>query len=133
MAALVALALPASAQAVSIEEAMDLLKILATSADSSGQIACREVDIAIKLKKQGFSVDSKAKLAWACTPPQARQYSYEGKLVVCSDQSLFKEGGSVAFVRRGGKSALVLNPPNLERCGVKLPEDLLRAAVKVSD
>jgi hypothetical protein len=130
--ALVALApRPLSAEGVSVEEAAKFLLILASSAGSEGRVACKEMDMAMQLKKREISVDAKANLAWAFTPEQTKFYAGQGKLVVCNSRKLLTDGGSIAFERASGRLTIFYHPANLERSGVHLPESFLRGAVKI--
>jgi hypothetical protein len=128
--ACLALAAPARAQDLGMDQVASYLLIVAASAGSEGRVACREMDMAIQLKKRGVSVDAKANVAWAFTAPQARDYAQEGKLVICTRRSLFAEGGAIAFERVGGRLTVFVSRGNLERSGVKLPESFLRGAVQ---
>lgn len=128
--ACLALVAPAQAQDLGLDQVASYLLIVAASAGSEGRVACREMDMALQLKKRGVSVDARANVAWAFTGAQARDYAQEGKLVVCTRRSLFGEGGTVAFERVGGRLVVFVNKANLERSGVKLPESFLRGAVQ---
>lgn len=124
-------AMPLSAEGVSVEEAAKFLLILASSAGSEGRIACREMDMAMQLKKREVSVDAKANVAWAFTPEQTRFYAGQGKLVVCNNRKLFTDGGAVAFERANGRLTIFYNQANLDKSGVHLPDSILRGAVKI--
>jgi len=124
-------ALPLPAEEVSVEDAAKYLLILATSAGSEGRIACKEMDMAMQLKKREIAVDAKANVAWSFTPEQTRFYAGQGKLVVCNSRKLFPDGGAIAFERANGRLTVFYNPGNLERSGVRLPESFLRGAVKI--
>jgi hypothetical protein len=125
------LASPLAAEGVPVEEAAKFLLILASSAGSEGRIACREMDMAMQLKKREISVDARANVAWAFTAEQTKFFSAQGKLVVCSSRKLFQEGGAIAFERANGRLTVFYHPGNLERSGVRLPESMLRVAVKI--
>jgi len=114
-----------------VEEAAKFLLILASSAGSEGRVACKEMDMAMQLKKREISVDAKANVAWAFTPEQTRFYSGQGKLVVCNSRKLFTDGAAIAFERTNGRLTVFYHPTNLERSGVRLPDSFLRGAVKI--
>jgi hypothetical protein len=118
------------AQSVSAEEAVKFLLILASAANSEGRVACKELDMAMQLKKREISVDAKANVAWAFTPEQTRFYAGQNKLVVCSSRKFFTEGGAIAFERANGRLTIFYNPANLEKSGIRIPDSFLRGAVK---
>ena len=118
------------AQGISVEEATKYLVILAASAGSEGRVACKELDMVVRLKKQGISVDAKANIAWAFSPDQAKFYAEGNKLVVCNTRKLFASGSAVAFERINGRLTVFVHKENLERTGVKLPDSFLQSAVK---
>lgn len=122
--------LPLSAEGVSVEDAARFLLILASSAGSEGRVACKELDMAMQLKKREISVDARANVAWAFTAEQTKFFSGQGKLVVCNSRKLFMDGGSIAFERTNGRLTVFYHPANLERSGIHLPESFLRGAVK---
>jgi hypothetical protein len=130
-ALVVLVAMPLTAEGVSVEEAAKYLLIMATSAGSEGRVACKELDMVIQLKKQEISVDAKANVAWAFTPAQTKFYLGEKKLVVCSSRKLFADGGAIAFERINGRLTVFYHPANLQKSGIHLPESFLRTAVKV--
>jgi hypothetical protein len=119
------------AEGVPVEEAARFLLILASAAHSDGRIACKEMDMAVQLKKRDISVDARANVAWAFTPEQTRFYAGQNKLVVCSSRKFIPEGAAIAFERTNGRLTIFYNPANLEKCGVQLPDTFLRGAVKI--
>ena len=122
--------LPLPAEGVSVEEAAKFLLILASSAGSEGRVACKEMDMAMQLKKREISVDAKANVAWAFNPAQTKFYLGEKKLVVCNSRKLFANGGAIAFERVNNRLVIFYNQVNLEKSGVHLPDSFLRSAVK---
>ena len=125
------LASPARAEGLPVELAAKYLLIVAEAAGSTGRVACREMDMAMYLKKQGISVDAKASTAWAFTAAQARDYGAEGKFVVCNERKLLAEGGCLAFEKVSGRILVFVHQANLARSGVKLPDSILNGAVKI--
>lgn len=121
-----------SGEALSTSELAGFLKPLSANAGSPGRIACKDVDMAMALKKQGISLDPRASAAWATTTEQVKTYLGEGKFVICPDPKLLEEGASLAIVRRQGHPVLLLHAKNAKTSGVQLSDNLMKIAQLVN-
>lgn len=107
------------------------LRLLSTHAGSPGRIACRDLDMAASLKKQGISTDPRAPLAWAANAEQVKAFASEGKLVVCGDPALLPLGAALVITREGSRTSLLLHARHAQASGVPLSDAILKVARQV--
>ncbi|BDU72997.1 hypothetical protein [Mesoterricola silvestris] len=107
---------------------MPFLKVVSASAGAPGRIACRDLDLAMRMKQLGLSPDAKAPVAWAATADQLRDYLAEGKLVVAGDAALLEAGAGVAIVLEKGKPTILVNTRNVQASGIVLSDAFLKIA-----
>jgi hypothetical protein len=117
--------------AISTTELSAYLKAVAVNGGCSGRIACRDVDLAMKLKKNGVSVDPRSSVAWASTIDQACKFRDEHKFVICSNPDFLEVGACLAIFREHGKPVFILNLKNYKASGIQLPDTLMKL-VKIS-
>jgi len=122
------LSLSAAEPQISPGELSPFLRVIANSAGCPGRIACRDIDEAMQLKKDGLSPDAKAPVAWAASPAQIKAYLAEGKLVVSGDPASFKEGASIVIAKEHGKPVVVIDTRNAAASGVTLSDALMKIA-----
>lgn len=122
--------LTTSAPALSPHEMIPFLRVISASlgAANAGRVACRDIDVAMQLKKDGLSPDAKAPLAFAASDGQIKDYLAEGKLVVVASELGFKSGAGIAIYRDAGKPVMVVNLKNASAAGFTLSDALLKIA-----
>ena len=125
---LLLLGLANPAARVAPAELSPFLRVITAGAGAPGRIACRDIDEAMQLKKDGLSPDAKAPVAWAATPAQVKAYLAEGKLVVSGDPADFKAGASVVITREHGKALMIIDSKNAASSGVPLSDTLMKIA-----
>jgi len=113
---------------VSFTELSQYLKVIASNGGFPGQIACRDVNISMRLKKHGISVDFRSSVAWASTIDQVCKFRDERKFVICSDPEFLEFGACMAIIREHGKPVLMLNRKNYKASGYLLPDIILKEA-----
>jgi len=104
------------------------LKLIGSNAGCPGRIACRDVDVAMQLKKDGISVDSRSIVAWASTENQVTAFTESNKFVICANPEFLQKGACLAIFRERGKIILVLNIKNARATGIQLSPDLIKVA-----
>ncbi len=109
-------------------ELTPFLKVVTASAGAPGRIACRDMDLAMALKKGGVSPDAKAPVAWAANREQLKDFLAEGKLVVAGDAALLAAGAAVAIVQEKGRPVILVDARNVQASGVTLSDALLKIA-----
>lgn len=117
---------------LSASEIAGYLRLISTQAQSPGRVACRDLDMALQLKKAGISTDPRSTVAWAANAEQARAFQGEGKLVICSDRSLVGSGAALVLEQEGGKIRLLIHLGHAKASGVALSDTLLKAARPLS-
>ena len=120
--------LSTSAPHISPSELSPFLKVITASAGAPGRIACRDIDEAMQLKKDGLSPDAKSPVAWAANSNQIKAYLAEGKLVVSSDTEDFKAGVSIVIAKENGKPVVFIHTQNAAASGVPLSDALMKIA-----
>lgn len=113
---------------ISPGELSPFLRVISSSAGCPGRIACRDIDEAMQMKKDGLSPDAKAPVAWAANPAQIKAYLAEGKLVVSGDPAAFKEGVSIVIAKEHGKPVVLIDTRNATASGVTLSDALMKIA-----
>lgn len=113
---------------LSIAELAKYLRLVASNAGCPGRIACKDVDIAMQLKKDGISVDARSSVAWASSGEQVRTFLEEHKFIICSDPEFLQRGASLAIFHEQGKLVLALHMKNARATGVQLSPDLIKVA-----
>ncbi|BDU76952.1 YfiR family protein [Mesoterricola sediminis] len=121
-------ALNAAPPAIAPAELIPFLKVISVSAGAPGRVACRDLDLAMALKKGGISPDAKAPLAWAANRSQLEAYLAEGKLVIAGDPALLDAGAAIAIAREAGRPVLLIHSRNLAASGVGVSDALLKIA-----
>ena len=116
----------ASAPVVPSGELAPFLRVITSSAGAPGRIACRDIDLAMALKKEGLSPDAKSPVAWAASTGQLKAYLAEGKLVVGGEQAMLAEGAGIVIVKEKGKPAILVSLKNVAASGVTLSDALLK-------
>ena len=109
-------------------ELTPFLRVISASMGAPGRVACKDIDLSMQLKKDGLSPDAKAPMAFAVSPAQIKTYLADGKLVVCGEEALLKEGASIAIFKEGGKSVMVVSLKNASASGFTLSDTLLKIA-----
>jgi hypothetical protein len=118
-ASMVAGDLPADVQA-------KFIKILASSANSAGKVACKDATVAAELGKIGISADAGSKVAWAGSDAEVASLKGAGKLVICGKLEWLPKGGSIAIIEEGGKPQIYLHMGNIAASGVTLSDAVLK-------
>jgi len=118
----------AGATPVSAAELTPFLKVITSSAGAPGRIACRDIDLAMQLKKDGLSPDAKSPVAWAASASQLASYLAEGKLVVAGDAAMLNQGAAIAIIKEQGKPVILVNAKNVAASGVTLSDALMKIA-----
>ena len=112
---------------VSAGELTPFLKVISASAGTPGRIACRDLDLAMELKKSGLSPDAKAPVAWAANENQLKAFLAEGKLVIGGDPAMLAQGAGIAIVKsKAGKPEILVNAKNVAAAGITLSDALLK-------
>lgn len=111
--------LPADVQA-------KFVKILASSANSAGKVACKDAAVAAELGKLGVGADSASKVAWAGNEGEVAALKAAGKLVICGKLEWLPKGGSIAIIEEGGKPQIYLHMGNIAASGVTLSDAVLK-------
>jgi len=127
-ALILSIALATAAPQLSPAERDPFLRVLSAGAGAPGRIACKDIDQAMQMKKDGLSPDAKAPVAWAANAAQIKDYLAEGKLVVSGDPADFKAGASIVITREHGKPALIIDSRNAAASGVTLSDTVLKIA-----
>jgi hypothetical protein len=117
-----------TAEQITPGELSPFLRVISSAAGAPGRIACRDIDEAMQLKKDGLSPDAKAPVAWAANLAQLKAYQAEGKLVVSADPASLKEGASILITREHGKPVVVIDTRNATATGVPLSDALMKIA-----
>lgn len=122
------LGLPTAAPRLSPAELSPFLKVISAGAGAPGRVACRDIDEAIQMKKDGLSPDAKAPVAWAANAAQIKAYLAEGKLVVTGDPADFEAGASIVVTRESGKPVLIIDNRNAAASGIALSDTVMKIA-----
>lgn len=117
-----------SASDLSVQDLAGFLKAISANAGSPGRIACRDVDMAMALKRSGISTDVRSIAAWAVDASQTRAYASEGKFIICPSPALLREGASLAILREQGHPVLILHAGHAKASGVQLSDSLMKIA-----
>jgi len=88
----------AGAHSVASFELAPFLRVITSSAGTPGRIACRDIDLAMALKKEGLSPDAKSPVATAANTGQLKAFLAEGKLVVGGVSAKLAEGAGIVIV-----------------------------------
>lgn len=115
-------------QALTASDLAGYLRLISTQANSPGRVACKDLDMAMQLKKVGISTDPRSTVAWASSAEEARAFRSEGKLVIGADQALVSAGAALVLVAEGGQVRLLIHLPSAKASGIPLSDALLRAA-----
>jgi len=120
----------AATPALTPSELSPFLRVISASLgpEAAGRVACRDIDVAMQLKKDGLSPDAKAPLAFAVSAAQIKAYLEESKLVVCGDEHGLKEGAAIALFKQAGKPVMAVSVKNANAAGIKLSDALLKIA-----
>ena len=119
-----ALCAPPSAPSVAILAAH--LKRLSALAGLPDRIACRDVDMAMALKREGIGIDPRSPVAWAATAAQTRAFRAEGRFVVCADPTLLPEGAALVLRLQGGQLRMDLHRAHAVASGLPLNDAFLK-------
>jgi hypothetical protein len=122
------LSLSSAEPQISPSELSPFLRVISSAAGCPGRIACRDIDEAMQMKKDGLSPDAKAPVAWAASPAQIKAYLAEGKLVVSGDPAAFKDGVSIVVAKEHGKPVVVIDTRNAAASGITLSDALMKIA-----
>lgn len=117
-ASLLAGDLPADVQA-------KFIKILASSANAGGKVACKDSAVAAELGKIGINTDPESKVAWAGSEGEVASLK-SSKLVICGKLEWLPKGGAIAVVEEGGKPQIYLHMGNIAASGVTLSDAVLK-------
>jgi len=109
--AAVTVAAPAAQPRMSIQELSGFIKVITYSVGeaSRGRIDCLDDDVAAQLQKSGVTVDPSAPVAYAENLVQVRTFEAQGKLVICNDKALLKEGATIAGGEGAGKPVIYIH------------------------
>jgi hypothetical protein len=118
---------------MTLHELTGFVKVVSNSVGeaSKGKVDCLDAKIADELQKSGVAVDPTAKVAFADNVVQVRTLDSMGKLVICADKSLFKEGATIAVVKEDGKPAIYVDSTHkvaLAKSGIVLSDTFLKMA-----
>lgn len=102
------------------------VKILASSANSAGKVACKDSGLTAELSKIGVNNDASSKVAWADSEAEVVSLKGAGKLVICGKLEWLPKGGSVAVVEEAGKPQIYLHMGNIAASGVTLSDAVLK-------
>jgi hypothetical protein len=127
-ACIVLLGLSTAAPHITPAELSPFLRVISAGAGAPGRIACKDIDEAMQMKKDGLSPDAKAPVAWAANLAQIKAYLAEGKLVVSGDPADFKEGVGIVITREHGKPEVIIDTKNAAASGVPLSDTLMKIA-----
>lgn len=125
---LCAMAMPMSAGELPPALAAKLVALVIKSANDGMRVACKAGDMAGELSKLGIENNPSAKIAWASSSEEARMYALQGKCVIVADPKFLPIGGALAVFEDGGKPKMMVNSKNLQKSGVSLSDQILRAA-----
>jgi len=107
------------------------LKILASSANSPGKVACRDAALAAKFPEAGLAEDPSSRVAWAGSEAEVKSLKMAGKLVICGRLEWLQTGGSIAVVEEAGKPQIYLHMGNIAASGVTLSDAVLKIGKKL--
>ena len=98
-------------------ELSGFLKVITSSVGEAnrGRIDCLDDKVAEELQKNGVALDPAAKVAYADSLVQVRTFESMGKLVVCSDKALLREGATIAVVKEDGKPVIYIHNGNRQK------------------
>ncbi len=116
---------------LSPDQQAKFIKILASSAGSTGKVACRDAALAGELAKLGMASDPGAKVAWAGSEAEVKALKAAGKLVICGKLEWLAAGGSIAIVEEGGKPQIILSMGNIAASGITLSDAVLKIGKKL--
>ena len=125
-ALILSIALATAAPQLSPAERDPFLRVLSAGAGAPGRIACKDIDQAMQMKKDGLSPDAKAPVAWAANAAQIKDYLAEGKLVVTGEAGLLAAGAGVAIVLEKGRPVILVHAKHVQASGVTLSDALLK-------
>jgi len=108
------------------------IKILASSAGSTGKVACKDAALAGELAKMGMANDAGAKVAWAASEAEVKSLKAAGKLVICGKLEWLAAGGGIAIVEEGGKPQIILSMGNIAASGITLSDAVLKIGKKLN-
>ncbi|MBV5350235.1 hypothetical protein JZU71_03585, partial [bacterium] len=101
------------------------VKLLSSSANSAGKVACKDGAMAGELAKLGVNADGSSKVAWAASEGEVRSLKGAGKLVLCGRLEWLPAGGAIAIVEEGGKPQIYLHMGNIAASGISLSDTIL--------
>ncbi|MDP2876941.1 MAG: hypothetical protein Q8O00_12215 [Holophaga sp.] len=107
------------------------VKLLSSSANSAGKVACKDGGMAGELAKLGVNADGGSKVAWAASEAEVRSLKSAGKLVLCGKLEWLPAGGAIAIVEEGGKPQIYLHMGNISASGVALSDTILKIGKKL--
>ena len=107
------------------------VKLLSSSANSAGKVACKDGTMAGELAKLGINADGSSKVAWAASEGEVRSLKAAGKLVLCGKLEWLPAGGAIAIVEEGGKPQIYLHMGNIAASGVSLSDTILKIGKKL--
>lgn len=112
-----------------LPNAAKLLSMVAKSSNDGPRVNCKDAAMAAELQKLGIEVSSAARILWTESAAEARLFSTQGKCVVGPNPGLLPAGASLVIFEEGGRPKLMVNPRNLQKSGVALSDQILKAAM----
>lgn len=106
-----------------------LLSLVAKSSSDGARIACKDPNLAGELQKLGIEINSAARIVWTDSPAEVRMLSSQNRCVVSNSPTALSAGASLVMFEEGGKPKLMVNARNLQKSGVALSDQILKAAV----
>lgn len=114
-----------------VEFKAKVVKIIAASAGSPGQVSCKDSTLLAELSKMGVTDNPAAKVAYANSEAEVHALKKQGKFILCGKSDLLPAGASVAIVEEGNRPLIMFQMANINSSGITLPESVLRTGVKV--
>lgn len=114
-----------------VEFKAKVVKLIAASAGSPGQVSCKDAVMLAELSKMGVNDHPSAKVAYANSEAEILALKKQGKFILCGKSDLLPAGASVAIVEEGNRPLILFQMANITSSGITLPESVLRTGVKV--
>lgn len=112
-----------------LPNAAKLLSMVAKSSNDGPRVSCKDTAMAGELQKHGIEINASARILWTESAAEARLFSAQGKCVVGPNPALLPAGAALVIFEDGGRPKLMVNPRNLQKSGVSLSDQILKAAM----
>lgn len=127
--ALAVLAAPVQAGELPAPLAAKLLSLVVKSANDGARVACKNPEMIAELQKLGIEINPSARIVWSDSLGEVKILSSQNKCVVGNNPAALGAGASLVMFEDGGKPKLMVNPRNLQKSGVALSDQILKAAM----